>query len=90
MNSSRSIDAPRSFANRRTQKPKRWSHQDDLDRACADRRMITLYDLHNAKRYVGRLVSADAFTIKIEKMPGDLDSDEGVFFKHAIRSFKVM
>ena len=68
----------------RAPKPKRWSHQDDLDALVGKRiGIITTGEGHE----IGRLVAADQFALKLAIEGQSSLTSPTIVFKHAIRCF---
>lgn len=65
-------------------KPRRWSHQDDLDAAVG--KVVAVESTYGATAVAGLLLASDQFTLKIQVK----DKSPLVIFKHAIACFTVV
>jgi hypothetical protein len=72
-------------------KPKRWSHQSELDLNIG--KEIVCAILNTTDILLGKLIAADQYTIKLEVMDedslGKKHSKNLVIFKQAIESFQI-
>jgi hypothetical protein len=84
-----SVTNKTSFRKLSMPKPKRWSHQSELDLNIG--KEITLSFINRDGDITGVLIAADQFTIKIQqKYNVDKNSTQTtVFFKQAIENFEV-
>jgi sRNA-binding regulator protein Hfq len=71
-------EALRAPKNARAPRKPRWSHQHELNKAAADKRMVWI-DLGDVRLEV-KLLEADQFTVKVENDDGTTST----IFKHAI------
>jgi phage terminase large subunit len=68
-------------------KPKRWSHQNDLDALKGQNITVTL---HTGHKLVVRLLDSDQFTLKVQDLSaGQHEQSVLTYFKHAIAAYGV-